>query len=218
MRFVFTKEVYDIGVRGVYYNIRQMQNVQSADSRVRDFVERQLSSVPDDLETSATLSGFSELHAGISTRAAKLVASPAALLALFRAKKDIPRINGIVDVYNAVSIASGLAIGAHDLAHVDGDIELRLTHGAETFWPLGASSLVRVPPGEYAYVDTGSEILCRLEVRQVEKTKIGLGSRDVFFIVQGHHRVEGAWIEQTAEILATACQRLFGGQVEPLYP
>jgi DNA/RNA-binding domain of Phe-tRNA-synthetase-like protein len=201
MRFVFTKSVYDLGVRGVYYNMRLMRNVQSTDSRVRAFVERQLSSVPNEMETSDTLRGFSELHAAISGRAAKLVASRIALLALFRAKKDIPRINGTVDVYNAVSVASGLAIGAHDLAHVDGDIELRLTHGGETFWPLGALNSVRVPAGEYAYVDASNEILCRLEVRQVEKTKIGLDSRDVFFIVQGHHGVDVASMQRTGEIL-----------------
>jgi hypothetical protein len=126
MRFIFTKEVYELGVRGAYFNIRGMCNLTCANPRVRAFVESQLPLVPHDLEGSATLRGFAELHATVSTRPNKLVAAPASLLALFRRKKDIPRVNGIVDVYNAVSLASGLAIGAHDLAQIDGDIELRL--------------------------------------------------------------------------------------------
>ncbi len=218
MRFVFSKSVYELGVRGVYYNIRQMRNVQSTEPSVRAFVESQLACVPDDMENSATLRGFCGLHASVSVKPDKLIAAPASLLARFRAKNDIPRVNGIVDVYNAVSLASGLAIGAHDLSQVNGDIELRLTRGSEAFWPLGASNPARVPPGEYAYVDESNEILCRLEVRQVEKTKIELGSRDVFFIVQGHHSIDSQSIARTAEMLMQACQHLFGGKVEPLYP
>jgi DNA/RNA-binding domain of Phe-tRNA-synthetase-like protein len=218
MRFIFTEQVYDLGVRGAYFNIRGMCNLTSTDPRVRAFVESQLLLVPHDLEGSATLQGFAELHATVSTRPDKLVAAPASLLVLFRRKKDIPRVNGIVDVYNAVSLVSGLAIGAHDLARVDGNIELRLTQGSETFWPLGASSFSRVAAGEYAYVDASNAILCRLEVRQVEKTKIILDSRDVFFIVQGHRHIDSAAIERTAEVLATACLNLFGGTIERLYP
>jgi DNA/RNA-binding domain of Phe-tRNA-synthetase-like protein len=218
MRFTFDRDVYDLGVRGIYFNIRKMRNLESADLGVRTFVESQLASVPDDVESSAPLRGFAELHAAISVKPDKLVAAPASLQAAFRLKKNIPRINGIVDVYNSISVASGLAIGAHDLAHVDGDIELRLTRGLETFLPLGASNSVRVPAGEYAYVDTSNDILCRLEVRQAEKTKIGPASRDVFFIVQGHDRIDCAEITRVSALLAGTCQRFFGGEIEPLYP
>jgi DNA/RNA-binding domain of Phe-tRNA-synthetase-like protein len=55
-------------------------------------------------------------------------------------------------------------------------------------------------------------------VRQVEKTKIVLDTRDVFFIVQGHRGIDSAAIEQTADVLATACLSLFGGTIEPMYP
>jgi len=218
MRFIFNQSVYDLGVRGAYFNIRGLRNRLSDDPDVKAVVATQLASIPSDLENSSTLRGFVELHAAISPRLRKVPASPEALLTLFRAKNDIPRVNGIVDVYNAVSVASGLAVGAHDLAHVVGDIELRLTRGAERFWPLGAAEPARIRAGEYAYVDGANEILCRLEVRQVEKTKIGPETRDAFFIVQGHHGIDEALIGRTAIKLAETCQRLFGGEIEALHP
>jgi len=218
MKFVFEQQVYDLGVRGTYFNIRQMCNLPSDDARIRAFVDDQLASVPDDMESSAPLVGFNSLHAAVSKRPDKLSASPVGLLAFFRAKRDIPRINGIVDVYNVISVSTGIAIGAHDLSHVSGDIELRLTKGDEAFWPLGSPKAAKVPAGEYSYVDSSNEILCRLEVRQVEKTKITSDSRDVFFIVQGHDSMDPALIATAGKRLSSACQALFGGQLEPLYP
>jgi DNA/RNA-binding domain of Phe-tRNA-synthetase-like protein len=137
-------------------------------------------------------------------------------LAYFRLHGDIPKINGIVDVYNAISVRSGVAMGAHDLRNVTGDIELRLTVGNETFWPLGAQDAVRIAPAEYAYVDSNNDVLCRLEARQVEKTKISLESRDAFFIVQAHDATGMNIIEAAANDLQHACLELFGGEVEEL--
>jgi DNA/RNA-binding domain of Phe-tRNA-synthetase-like protein len=218
MRFLFDESVYRLGVRGAYFDIRGMQNRPSEDLDVKAFVSGQLALIPRDLDKSPDLRGFAELHAAVSPRLRKLSASPENLLTFFRTRGDIPRVNGIVDVYNAVSVASGLAVGAHDLAYVVGDIELRLTRGDEPFWPLGAAEPARIRAGEYAYIDNANELLCRLEVRQVEKTKIRQETRDAFFIVQGHHGIDDAFIERTAVRLAEECRRLFGGEIEALHP
>jgi DNA/RNA-binding domain of Phe-tRNA-synthetase-like protein len=216
MRFRLHEAVFRLGVRGVYFNIRGMRNVDSTYPDVHQLVADQLRRVPSSLESSDIIKGFSDLHARVSTKATKLRASSESLLMYFRARQGLPRINGIVDAYNAISVRSGVAVGAHDLRAVAGDIDLRLTCGDETFWPLGAKEAAKVPAGEYAYVDSGNEILCRLEVRQVEKTKITLESTDVFFIVQAHEQVPMAVIEAAAADLQHACLGLFGGRIEPL--
>jgi DNA/RNA-binding domain of Phe-tRNA-synthetase-like protein len=218
MKFIFDQPVHDLGVRGVYFNIHGMKNLPSSDPRVMNFIAAQLAAVPPDIEDTNRLRGFHELHAKVAKRTDKLLPSSAALLSYFRARHDIPRINGIVDVYNSVSIRSGLAIGAHDLMHVKGDIALRLCRGDERYWPLGALKPTRATKGEYAYIDSSNEILCRLEVRQVEKTKITAASHDVFFIVQGHRSVSASLLDETADVLVDACLNLFGGVAERLYP
>lgn len=217
MQFTFENDVHALGVRGVYFNIRGMTNLPSDNSEVRAFVASRLADIPESLESSDAISGFQDLHRAVSAKPEKLVAASESLLKFYRAHGDIPRINGIVDVYNAISVSTGIAIGAHDLASVNGSIALRLTKGDEGFLPLGATKAVRVPPGEYAYVDDGNDILCRLEVRQVEKTKIVAASRDVFFIVQAHDRAGNVLIAQAASDLSGICTKLFGGSVELLY-
>src|SRR5215469_1748507 len=218
MKFFFADEVHALGVCGMYFNIRAMRNLPSDDPRVRNFVIERLRTISPDSETKLRLDAFSELHSRISGRYRKLKAAPVGLFDFFREREDIPRVNGIVDVYNAVSLSTGLAVGAHDLAHVAGDIHLRLTTGFENFWPLGAAAAARVFAGEYAYIDSANDVLCRLEVRQVEKTKITLKTESVFFIVQGHHHTDQIFITHAGTALAIACTDIFGGQIEYLYP
>lgn len=216
-RFHFAPAVYELGVRGAYFIIRGMTNRSGSDADIAGFVAAQLATVPPGFEDTAIFDGYAALHAKVAHRPKKLKAAPQVLLQYFRKTGDIPRINGIVDVYNAISLTSGLALGAHDLAHVKGDISLRLTTGTESFHPIG-SEPVPVAAGEYAYTDGANDILCRLEVRQVEKSKITAESRDIFFIVQGHNALPQPHIQATTERLVNQCTTFFGGTVEQLYP
>lgn len=216
-RFYFDPAVYDLGVRGVYFIIRGMTNRSGSDADIAGFVASQLTAVPPGFENTPIFDGYAALHAKVAHRPKKLKAAPQVLLQYFRKTGDIPRINGIVDVYNAISLASGLALGAHDLTYVTGNIRLSLTAGTESFHPIGGEPTT-IPTGEYAYSDAANDILCRLEVRQVEKTKITPESQNIFFIVQGHNGIAPTHITATAERLADQCRRFFGGTTEQLYP
>lgn len=218
MKFIFSSAVHELGVRGVYFNIKGMRNRSSDDPDVRAFVDTKIATLRLDAGESPEAQGFKALHKQVSSRPDKLTASPLGLLQFLEAYGDIPRINGIVDVYNAVSIKTVLAIGAHNLSNVQGDITLRMTDGSEGFWPLGAAKPAKVAKGEYAYIDDANDILCRLEVRQVEKTKITMNSSDVFYIVQGHTGFSEAAIRAGAEELVDVSRRFFGGELEELYP
>ena len=80
MTFRFSTEVQSLGVRGMYYNIHNMQNLPSTDPNVSPFVLDQLTSILADSENVLHLRGSSELHARISKRPKKLRASPVGLL------------------------------------------------------------------------------------------------------------------------------------------
>ena len=75
--------------------------------------------------------------------------------------------------------------------------------GTERFVPLGASAPESVQPGEYSYVDDANEVICRMEVLQVEKTKVELHSTDAFYIVQGNQA-------SSREVLLSATDELIG--------
>jgi len=215
--FRFHPDVRNLGVDGMFFSVLNVANTPSDYPPVAAFVEQCLKQVPGDMEKSKTLAGFHELHTRVSVKPEKLVSAPENLLSYYRSRKDIPRINGVVDLYNAISLRSGLAIGAHDLSHVTGDIDLRLTDGGENFWPLGAKKLQPIPAGKYAYIDGNNDILCRLEVRQVEKTKVTTETRDVFFIVQGNHYTPPEYVKNTGMELCEKILELFGGYAEHLY-
>ena len=79
------------------------------------------------------------------------------------ADRDLARINGFVDAYNAVSFAHVFPLGADDLGKLEGDIAFRYARSGDTFFDMaGEGGLVEDPPkpGEVVYADS-EKILCR---------------------------------------------------------
>lgn len=111
-----------------------------------------------------------------------------------RQGRGLPRINGLVDAYNRISIEYLTPIGADDLAHVKGDICFRFAAAeGESFIPLGKEADGEDPPkeGEVVYADA-EKVLCRrwnwyqdarspvtTETERVILTVQGLGNADV---------------------------------------
>src|SRR3984893_6261424 len=105
MTFRFSTEVQSLGVRGMYYNIHNMQNLPSTDPNVSPFVLDQLTSILADSENVLHLRGSSELHARISKRPKKLRASPVGLLSFLESTETY--LGSTVSlVYNAVSLST----------------------------------------------------------------------------------------------------------------
>lgn len=96
-----------------------------------------------------------------------------------------PRISGAVDAYNYVSIGFGTPAGAFDLSRLTGEVMIRTATAGDTFTPLGEPDVVEEPrPGEVVYA-MGSQVLTRhWNHRDCDQTKVGLGSRDVVFVIE----------------------------------
>ncbi len=121
-------------------------------------------------------------------------------------------INKVVSIYNLVSLKSSLALGAHDLDKIVGNVTLRLTTGTEKFWPIGAKEPEKVSQGEYAYCDDANDVICRMEVRQVEKTKVLPHTKNIFFIVQGNQNTSDEEISHASGELARLITDCAGGR------
>jgi len=160
--------------------------------------------------------GFRLLHEKIGKTGKRWVSSPENLRRMLLGSLELPSINKIVDIYNLVSLKSGLALGAHDLDKIEGNINLRLTTGAEKFWPIGSKEPDKVSAGEYAYCDDSNEVICRLEVRQVEKTKVLPTTTNAFFIVQGNPNTSENIIDRTTDDLLKLLKIYAGGTHEML--
>lgn len=218
--FDVSDEVVALGLKGSYLTINNFKNKENDAEfdKIRSEVLSQI--VPDlsteKIEADPVLAGFRELHEKVQRTGKKNVASPENLLYLLLQNGKLPSINLLVDIYNLVSLETHLALGAHDLAKISGNVHLRLTNGQEGFWPLGYKEAQRVSAGEYAYIDDANDVICRLEVRQVEKTKVTLETSSCFFIVQGNSATSKKSIEDATERLVDLVTTFMGGEAHLL--
>src|SRR5277367_2197777 len=75
----------------------------------------------------------------------------------------LPKVNTLVDLYNLVSIESGLCLGCDDLDAIDGDLAFRFARPGDTFLDMGAGEgedpLDPPKAGEVVYADA-RHLLC----------------------------------------------------------
>jgi len=220
--FHFDEALRGRGVTGAYSLLLGADQSLTPPQEVAAFVDGIVAGVREravrDLITADPIyAGFRELHKSFGVPTRKLLSAAETLIRYVEKRGDIPRIGPLVDVYNAVSLETKLSLGAHDLDAVTGGISVRMTTGAERYHPVGASEPEPVRPGEYGYIDNSGDIICRLEVRQSEKTKVTPATRDVFLIVQGNAAPPPTYVQAGHDRLIGLLQRFFGGEAVTLY-
>ena len=144
-----------------------------------------------------------EVVSAVAALAHHVLATPAGRL---------PRVNAVVDLYNAFSLETGLSIGAHDCAKIEGALRLEFAAEVRTFVPVGTSVPVSVQPGEYLWCDD-RKVLCRLDVKQAEASAVTRTTRDVVFILQGTDAFTAGEVEDAARTLAERVVEACGGRV-----
>ena len=209
------KGVLDLGVKIITARISDVKNTDS-DTDFEIYKVSELEKVKKQWEDKTykddlVLAGFRDLHTKVGRSNRDYVASPEGLRRSFLERGRFPHINLLVDIYNIFSLKTGLALGAHDIDKVQGNITLRLTKGDETFVPLGKTDPVAIFPGEYGYVDDGNNVVCRLEVLQVEPTKVVAESKDVFLIIEGNANTSEEYVKQSAEEVCQTIIKYCGG-------
>ena len=141
-RFHISDAAQSFGLKAVCFVIEGVRN-QRTNPEFEKLKAQTLAQVSKDLsseaiQTDPILSGFRALHDAIGRSNRKNVASPESLLKLVLQTGGLPRVNLLVDIYNLVSVKTRLSLGAHDLSAISGNVQLRLTDGSETFWPMGS--------------------------------------------------------------------------------
>ncbi|MBQ9327364.1 MAG: hypothetical protein IJ225_02360 [Solobacterium sp.] len=220
MKFSVEQNVKDLGVDVVGVVITGIDNTSKSEeykawreSTVASLLERYRDY---DVKQDAVLEGFYSLHAKVGVPRRKNPSAPENLIRLLEKKQGLFEINKAVDIYNLVSLDTRLALGAHDIDRLDGNVTLRLTDGTERFVPLGSPEPKPVKAGEYSYIDDSNEIVCHLEIRQVEKDKVTEDTTNVFYIVQGNEAVEHQVLLDAAKQLIDLTVRFCGGSGEIL--
>lgn len=218
--FTIAEEVRAFGVVGAVFTLRDLRNratdpaFAALKAQTLDNLRRTL--MRESLQADPVLAGFRRLHTALGISNKRNVAAPEALLKLLLETGRFPHINLLVDLYNLYSLRTRLSLGAHDLAHISGNVQLRLTDGSEHFLPMGAGEPRSIAAGEYAYADD-RQVLCRLEVRQCDATKVTLDTTDALVIMQGNAATPPATLHAAMRELIALLQHYCGGEAEVLW-
>ncbi len=217
--FQFDPGIAEVGVRGIYltlHGLRNTQRAQGLDQYLANLIEQLKERyTAADLSSDCVLAGFKVLHERIGRSNKRFPAASDSLVRLLLRLGRLPQINPLVDIYNAVSLETRLALGAHDIALLGGGVELRFSRGDELFIPLGATEPEMIQSGEYGYFDASGEMICRLEHKQCEKTKVSAGTTDCFFVIQGNQSTDADCLEAAADLLTELAIQFCGGTPGP---
>jgi len=139
----------------------------------------------------------------------KFAPSVEALISRILKGGQLPSINNIVDLTNAVSLEYVLPIGAHDLDLAIDDLAVRFSADGDSFIPFGTATAESPEPGELVYA-SGSDIKTRRWIwRQSEQGKITETSRNVFFPIDGFSGENSAAVTRARDELAERLEYFF---------
>lgn len=150
---------------------------------------RGLARASDDPHIAAWRSAFSAFGA----KPSKYPCSAEALAARVLKGGALPRINVLVDLYNAVSIRYLMPIGGEDLERLAGTLRLTIADGSERFDSAEAEPL---RPGEIVWRDDIGVTCRRWNWRQGTRTRLTETSTSGFFVFD---RLGGLDVERLDE-------------------
>ena len=99
-------------------------------------------------------------------------------------KRSVPKINTFVDIYNVISSFTGISIGAHDIDKLEGTPKLEIIKQDTQLKMIGGGKDGVARKGEYGYIDEKG-ILCRIEIKQCDRSKVTEDTKQVLMIFQG---------------------------------
>jgi DNA/RNA-binding domain of Phe-tRNA-synthetase-like protein len=102
------------------------------------------------------------------------------------AKGQLPRVNWLVDLYNAISVLHVLPVGGEDAATFGGPLRLIRASGSERFETVkdGAPAVEYPEPGEVVWADTLGVTCRRWNWRQGTRTRLTEESSAVLFLLE----------------------------------
>ena len=165
-----------------------------------------------DVHEDPILEGYHILHDRAGVKRRKNIPSSENLIKSLRKHRDLPFINLAVDIYNIISMESRLCVAAQDRDKIEGDLTVRFSDGSETYVPIGQDHPVAMGPHEYCYCDDSNEVLCRLEIRQGDKTKITEGVQNILYIIEGNDATGDDHLKSVMEEIIETTRQYCGGQ------
>ena len=126
--------------------------------------------------------------------------------------RPIPRINTLVDAYNAASIDTAVALGAFDIDGIVGELVMREAVEGEEFLGIGMEDPV-VLKGVEAVVSDAEKLIAVYPYRDAEVCKVTEDTVNVLLMVCGVPNIDDATLDR-AESVAVDYITKFCGRCE----
>lgn len=157
----------------------ETERLRNAEKNVREIIK------PEELKAEPIIKGYRLVMQNAGINPNKFVNSMEAMMKRVLKGGQLPTINSLVDLCNAISIEKQVSLGGHDLADIKDDLSVGFTKGSEKFLPFGAEEYEVVEAGELVFT-SGEVVQTRKWVwRQSELGKMTLDTKDVFFQLVG---------------------------------
>jgi DNA/RNA-binding domain of Phe-tRNA-synthetase-like protein len=125
---------------------------------------------------------------------------------------ELPTINPVVDLVNAVSLLYTVPLGCHDMDSTH-ELNVRQSGLDDRFLPMGEAPEESPDPGEIVYASQHTIRTRRWVWRQSREALVGDEATWVFFPIDGFDPETISNVEAATLYLATACQDLLGATV-----
>ncbi len=208
MKLIATPEVKNLGINvcmAVIKNTNISNRSETLEKLKKEFANKLQTS---NITNNKILNEYKELYKKVGLP--NHIPPAEHLIILAKKNKMLPNINTVVDCYNLVSAETFLSIGAHDCAHIKGDVIFKITDGSEKYTPLGERNQIKVSGGEYACTDN-EKILCRMDVKQCEETKITKDTKKFIVYIQGNKCAEHNYLHKVLERVCALIKEICGG-------
>jgi len=124
-----------------------------------------------------------------------------------------PRVNPLVDLYNAISLEFLVPMGGQDLAPLDGDIFLGFPDGNEPFTRMEGGEDEVAEKGEVVYRDDRSVLTRRWVWRQSNKDKVTAKTSSVFMPIDVMEGLPRTLTEDVMERVSGYLRENMSGEV-----
>jgi DNA/RNA-binding domain of Phe-tRNA-synthetase-like protein len=200
--------------RGVMIYARGLENRPSDDfsSSLLSEAERNALAIFDSGKVSdhPHMQAWREAFQAFGVKPSKMPNSAEALISRVLKGNELPRINWLADVYNAISVRHVLPIGGEDLDKAVGAQRLEFARGDEPFDTTkdGASFIDHPQPGEVIWRDDAG-VTCRAwNWRQCMRTRLTEHTRNTYFVFDSLEPFTRTHLEIAANELEEYLKRL----------
>lgn len=133
-----------------------------------------------------------------------------ALLRRFRREGTLPRLHPLVDLCNAISLATAIPIAVFDLERIEGDLTVRHATGTERYLTFGGE--VESPkPGEVVFADAAANVHARRWTnRQSGLSAVHPETRAVLIVAEAMHATGEEDVSALVETLTTELVKGWG--------